>query len=65
MICRSLIFFALAFPLAACGVKGKPLPPLEPAPIGDGRLKSKKNERRKPPVVTAPREESPSEEPTR
>lgn len=22
-----------------CGVKGKPLPPLKPAPIGDGRLK--------------------------
>lgn len=26
----------IVFVVTACGVKGKPLPPLEPAPIGKG-----------------------------
>lgn len=42
---RNRILVALSLPLLlatnACGVKGRPLPPLEPAPIGQGEPLSK------------------------
>lgn len=31
-----MIFLMIVFSLAGCGVKGKPLPPLVPPPIGRG-----------------------------
>lgn len=48
----SLLSFVLCGGLAGCGVKGKPLPPLEPVPIGDGSLSYQKKETRK---KTAPK----------
>lgn len=43
------IFLAMtvAFGLSACGVKGKPLPPLNPAPIGQGKPVFKEAEQKK------------------
>ncbi|XGC80908.1 lipoprotein [Bdellovibrio bacteriovorus] len=43
------IFLAMlvAFGLSACGVKGKPLPPLNPAPIGHGKPVLKETEQKK------------------
>lgn len=37
MILRALILISAMTTLSACGVKGKPLPPLQPPPVGDGR----------------------------
>lgn len=49
------------FLFSGCGVKGRPLPPLEPVPIGDGRLKSQKADSENSPtknrVPTAPPDE--------
>jgi predicted small lipoprotein YifL len=33
---QTMIMISLLIALAGCGVKGKPLPPLEPPPIGTG-----------------------------
>ncbi|UOF00356.1 lipoprotein [Bdellovibrio reynosensis] len=43
------IFLAMVvvFGLSACGVKGKPLPPLNPAPIGHGKPILKEAEQKK------------------
>lgn len=58
------VMFALA--LAGCGVKGKPLPPLEPAPIGDGTLSRRQKENQKKIIpLTAPREAPPTKAPGR
>lgn len=37
MIHKTLLFISVTAILSACGVKGKPLPPLQPPPVGDGR----------------------------
>lgn len=55
MITRVSIFI-LMLALCGCGVKGRPLPPLNPAPIGDGTLKGQKK-KTPPRTNTAPREE--------
>lgn len=51
--------------MVGCGVKGKPLPPLEPPPIGDGHLKSQKallnKKNQKKPVTRPPDEAVPAE----
>ncbi|MBX2988077.1 MAG: hypothetical protein KF802_09290 [Bdellovibrionaceae bacterium] len=39
--------------LAGCGVKGRPLPPVTPVPLGDGRLKGQKPPQDKP-ATTVP-----------
>ncbi|AFX99754.1 lipoprotein [Bdellovibrio bacteriovorus] len=33
---KILLFAVLALAVSACGVKGRPLPPLNPAPLGRG-----------------------------
>jgi predicted small lipoprotein YifL len=33
---KALLATVIVFGITACGVKGKPLPPLEPPPIGIG-----------------------------
>lgn len=33
---KAILVSAIVFLITACGVKGKPLPPLEPPPIGTG-----------------------------
>ncbi len=38
----------LIAPLAGCGVKGRPLPPLNPAPIGRGEPSYKESTQKKP-----------------
>lgn len=44
--------------LTSCGVKGKPLPPVEPVLLGDGTLKlQKKNKKPEARVRTKPAEE--------
>lgn len=60
---KTVLFFFTSFAMVACGVKGKPMPPLEPIPLGDGTLAAKKNEEKKrkaQTVKTAPREETPA-----
>ena len=43
-IYRPLCLFAVFFVLSACGVKGKPQPPLEPPTLGRGEMiQNKKN----------------------
>lgn len=37
-----ILTLVLPMTMTGCGVKGKPLPPLNPAPIGDGTLKGQK-----------------------
>jgi hypothetical protein len=54
-----LLFF-LSFLFLGCGVKGKPLPPLDPVQIGDGRLLYQKDPSNRPKpkkTVTAPIDE--------
>lgn len=40
--------------ISGCGVKGKPLPPLEPVPMGDGTLKANRDKNPKKPAQTKP-----------
>lgn len=49
-----LFFLVLA---SGCGVKGKPLPPLQLAPIGDGTLRANKKKPAQKPVDSTPVEE--------
>jgi hypothetical protein len=47
LICLIFLFFAIS-----CGVKGKPLPPLEPPFIGNGKpTQSEANAKKKPSEV--------------
>lgn len=44
---KILVLSVAIFYLAACGVKGKPLPPLKEPPIGTGNLRSQKKQDQK------------------
>lgn len=61
-----LLFWGALF-AGGCGVKGKPLPPLEPLPMGDGRLKYQKSlqekKNQKKAITRPPDERTPEEEP--
>lgn len=54
-----LLVLSTLFFLCACGVKGRPLPPLEPPPLGQGRLKyeDEQTKKKKAGPQTAPEEE--------
>lgn len=51
-----ILTLVLPMTMIGCGVKGRPLPPLNPAPIGDGTLKGQKKKTPSRPN-TAPSEE--------
>lgn len=57
---RTIFLLLLVGALVSCGVKGKPLPPLEPIPLSDGTLVSRKIEKKKKSVQLVPREDTPS-----
>ena len=54
----SVTLACLAFGVMGCGVKGKPLPPLQAPPIGDGTLRANKKKPVLKPVDSRPLEES-------